>query len=75
MRGSDLMGEKETPKGSFKTNGGKLFVACWECTKGINGQASCSCGMKAKNIMTGCFKGNLLDKFLPDPKEGDKGVK
>lgn len=66
---------KQLPKGSFKDSTGKWFVACWECTKGINGNQGCSCGVTAKSLKVGCFSGKLMDKFLPDPGEVDKGVK
>ncbi|HWQ30075.1 MAG TPA: hypothetical protein VN549_03705 [Negativicutes bacterium] len=67
------MPDKEAPKGSFKTGSGKWFISCWECKSGINGNCSCSCGMKAKQLKVGCFKGRLLDKFSCE--EGDKGVR
>lgn len=63
------------PKGSFKDRRGKWFVACWECQRGINGSKTCACGVNARNLNTGCYAGKLLDKFLPDQEEGDKGVK
>lgn len=70
-----MMPGKEIPKGSFKTGKGDLFISCWECKKGINGNSECQCGVFAKSINLGCFAGKLLDKFLPDQEEGDKGVR
>lgn len=69
------MADKEIPKGSFKDGSGSWFVACWECQKGINGEASCGCGIYARSLSLGCFSGKLLDKFLPDPEEVDRGVR
>lgn len=69
------MANKEAPRGSFKDSKGKWFVACWECYRGINGNAECTCGVQAKNLKVGCFAGKLLDKFLPDREEGDRGVR
>jgi hypothetical protein len=60
----------EQPKGSFRTGGGKWFIACWECIKGINGNAKCKVGLMAKNLNTGCSNnGQLLDKYK---KEGEQ---
>lgn len=53
----------EQPRGSFRTLGGKWFVACWECKKGINGKQTCSKGVKSKNLKEGCHEGELLDKY------------
>lgn len=61
------MEDKEVPKSSYKTGTqGKWFVACWECKFGINGDASCSSGVKAKSLKQWCNDGKLLDKFLPE---------
>jgi hypothetical protein len=61
------------PKGSFKNLGGRWYVACWECNKGINGRQSCKNGMVAKNLKQGCYNGLLLDKYTKDGEvnEGD----
>lgn len=63
------MEEKEAPKGSFRTGSGKLFVACWECKRGINGYAYCTCGLQANSLKVGCFTGKLLDKFINEKED------
>lgn len=52
------------PKYSKKDSRGNIQVACCECKRGGNGEASCSCGWKTKrwNQMA-CFSGELLEKF------------
>ena len=68
------MPELVEPKRSFKAgNEGKWYIACFECAWGINGDASCPTGLKAKDIKFGCYKGKFLDKFLPYKEEVDKG--
>lgn len=59
------------PKGSFRTHGGKWWIACWECNRGINGDKSCSKGQFAKNLKTGCYNGKLLAKY--NMNESEKG--
>ncbi|WP_090554695.1 hypothetical protein [Natronincola ferrireducens] len=54
------------PKGSFKNKSGEWWVACMECTRGINGNQDCSNGVLAKNLKSGCYSGQLLEIF----KEG-----
>ncbi|WP_321402646.1 hypothetical protein [Maridesulfovibrio sp.] len=49
-------------KYSEKDTRGFLFVDCSECTKGGNGNKSCSSGwLKEKGNQGGCFCGALLD--------------
>ncbi|HAS88252.1 hypothetical protein [Maridesulfovibrio sp.] len=46
---------------SEKDSRGFLFVDCWECTKGRNGNKSCSAGWKnKKGGQGGCFCGILM---------------
>jgi len=52
------------PKSSGKDSRGKLYVDCAECTRGGNGDKSCSAGARHKKIRKGqCFCGTLLDKY------------
>jgi hypothetical protein len=52
------------PKYSKKDSRGMLQVACCECKRGGNGDASCSSGWKLKRWRyLGCFSGELLDKY------------
>jgi len=49
-------------KYSEKDTRGFLFVDCSECTKGGNGNKSCSAGwLKEQGNQGGCFCGVLLD--------------
>lgn len=57
------------PKGSYKTNGGKWFIACWECKTGINGKQTCTKGLKVKDYKHGCFLGQLLDKLKQENEQ------
>lgn len=51
------------PKGSFKDRSGKWWVACHECSRGINGEQSCSSGVIARDLKSGCYSGQLLDIY------------
>lgn len=51
---------------SEKDNRGNLWVACSECERGGNGsdKDKCSSGWKCKKFNgTGCFSGELMDKY------------
>lgn len=51
---------------SFKDTRGHLWVACSECNRGGNGfdKDKCSCGGRCKKYNgTGCFSGELMDKY------------
>ncbi len=49
---------------SFKDSRGYLFVDCSECTKGGNGDQSCSSGwQQTKPKHGGCFMGKLLENL------------
>jgi len=39
------------------------WIPCMRCKRGSRGEKSCSAGWKARNLKTGCFNGELLDKF------------
>jgi len=52
-------------KHSKEDSKGHLQVACCECDRGGNGDASCSSGWKSKRWdYKACFSGRLLDKFI-----------
>ena len=52
------------PKHSKEDSRGKLWVACSECKRGGNGEQDCSSGWKIKRgEESGCFAGELLEKF------------
>ncbi len=51
-------------KRSFREKTNRLWVACYECTRGGNGLAECSGGWEIKRWnKQGCFLGTLLPKF------------
>jgi len=56
---------------SFKDTKGKLWVACSECERGGNGsdEDKCSCGGNCKRFNgTGCFSGEIIEKYLEKVK-------
>jgi len=58
------MKKKPKAKYSERDSRGYLVVACCECTRGGNGDKSCSCGGSVKRWNGGqCFSGNLLTKL------------
>jgi len=70
--------KKENKKGreemhSFKDSKGRLWVACSECNRGGNGsdKDKCGAGWQFKRFNgSGCFCGELLDKFKPEARNG-----
>lgn len=49
---------------SFKDRNGLLFVDCFECTRGYNGDKSCCSGaFKGRAGMGYCPTGDLLEKY------------
>lgn len=55
---------------SHKDSRGALWVACSECTRGGNGDKSCSSGGRHKRWnYLGCFLGVLLDGIEPPEQE------
>ena len=55
---------------SHEDSRGVLWVACSECTRGGNGDHSCSSGGRHKRWnYYGCFLGVLLDDIEPPEKE------
>ena len=50
---------------SFKDSKGKLWVACSECERGLNGsdRDKCSCAKTKKFNGSGCFCGQLMTKY------------
>jgi len=56
---------------SYKDSRGALWVACSECNRGGNGsdKDKCSSGWNCKRYKgTGCFNGELIDKYLKKVK-------
>lgn len=52
---------------SERDSRGMLLVACCECERGGNGDASCSCGHMRKTWDThACFSGTLLQEIRND---------
>ena len=52
------------PKRSEPDSRGMWNIACCECKRGGNGDASCGCGMNSKRWdYKSCFLGKLLDKY------------
>ncbi len=58
---------------SEKDSRGCLWIACSECNRGGNGSDpdKCSCGGKCKKFNgTGCFSGELMDKYKEELSNG-----
>jgi hypothetical protein len=55
---------------SFKDKKDKLWVACSECERGLNGtdKDKCSCARTKKFNGLGCFGGQLMTKYNPSLK-------
>lgn len=52
------------PKWSEKDSRGVWNIACCECTRGGNGDASCGAGWKSTRWdYKSCFSGELLSKY------------
>lgn len=61
------------PKWSEKDTRGYWSIDCSECTKGANGDESCSAGAKPKYKKGGkgsCFNGTLLPKYDGGSQDG-----